>query len=128
MTTLVRKDALPEGVDYPDEGCDVAPSCFTCPLPVCKFDYPGVMGSYAKRWFHRDIRAEAIRRDRAAGMMVEDIARRHGVSLRTVERAIHDAPEENPIPEITLLSMRDRFRPSWVVPTLRLRRRGENDA
>lgn len=122
MTTLVRRDTLPDGVDYPDEGCDVAPSCFNCPLPVCKFDYPGVMGSNAKRWFLRNTRAEAIRRDRAAGMMVEAIMRKHGVSQRTVMRALHDTPEDDAIPEITLRSMRDRFAPSWIRPTLRMSR------
>lgn len=119
MTTLVRRDTLPDGVDYPDDGCDVAPSCLRCPLPICKFDYPGVMGSNAKRWFRRDARAEEIRRDRASGMSIEALTQKHGVSQRTVERALHDAPN-NPIPEITVLSLRERFRPSWIRPTLRM--------
>lgn len=119
MTTLVRRDTLPDGVDYPDDGCDIAPSCLNCPLPVCKWDYPGVTGNNVKRAWHRNIRTEAIRRDRAAGMMVKAIMQKHGVSQRTVMRALHDAPND-PIPVIHLRSMRDRFSPSWIRPTLRM--------
>lgn len=37
---LVRKDALPEDSTYFDDGCDVFPSCLTCYLVKCRYDYP----------------------------------------------------------------------------------------
>ena len=39
-TRMVRKDALPEHSTYFDDGCDVAPSCLTCYLVKCRYDYP----------------------------------------------------------------------------------------
>ena len=37
---LVRKDALPEDSHYYDDGCEVSPSCLTCYLVKCRYDYP----------------------------------------------------------------------------------------
>jgi hypothetical protein len=31
---------VPEHVAYQDTGCNLAPRCLTCPLPVCKYDSP----------------------------------------------------------------------------------------
>ena len=65
-----------------DTGCDVAPSCFACPLPQCKHDDP--------TWYHefkvakRD--AEVLRLC-DSGLSKTDIAVELGVSRRTVHRA-----------------------------------------
>ncbi len=38
--TVTSHDAI--GWVYPDNGCpDVSDSCFTCPLPICRYDVPG---------------------------------------------------------------------------------------
>lgn len=34
----VRRDALPEHVNYRDDGCSIAPSCLACPLERCRYD------------------------------------------------------------------------------------------
>ena len=36
-----RRDALPEHTHYADTGCDLHPSCLTCPLVRCRYDEPG---------------------------------------------------------------------------------------
>ena len=36
----VRTDALPEHITYQDTGCELAPSCLTCPLERCQYDDP----------------------------------------------------------------------------------------
>ena len=33
-------DQGPEYYHYEDTGCEVSPSCLTCPLPQCKYDDP----------------------------------------------------------------------------------------
>lgn len=80
-----REDALPEHLEYRDDGCDVFPSCLSCPLPRCRYDVPG--GARAMLNLARD--AE-IRRMRFEGdLEVEEIAKRFRVSRRTVFRVLH---------------------------------------
>ncbi len=80
-----REDALPEHLEYRDDGCDVFPSCLACPLPRCRYDVPG--GARAMLNLARD--AE-IRRMRFEGdLQVEEIAKRFRVSRRTVFRVLH---------------------------------------
>jgi hypothetical protein len=78
-----RSDALPENTRYVDTGCDVHSSCLTCPLVRCRYEEPGG----ARRLMNegRDRSIVALRR---AGEDVEAIARRFGVSRRTVFRAL----------------------------------------
>ncbi|KKM84785.1 hypothetical protein LCGC14_1295720 [marine sediment metagenome] len=45
MFPLVRRDALPEDSTYIDDGCEVAPSCLSCPLLVCRYDRPAGLRS-----------------------------------------------------------------------------------
>ncbi len=41
----IRREALPEYADYRDTGCDLAPSCLSCPFVHCRHDYPdGIRG------------------------------------------------------------------------------------
>ena len=46
MTTLhkprgeARRDAYPEGTDYKDRGCQLAPACLSCPFDRCHDDRP----------------------------------------------------------------------------------------
>ena len=87
-------DALPEHYTYRDDGCDVSPSCLRCPLPQCKHDEPG--------WYQR---MQRVQRDRTIsrlrrreGLSVTQLARRFGVSKRTVFRALHRAKDGIPSP------------------------------
>ena len=83
-----RRDALPENTQYNDTGCDVHPSCLTCPLVRCRYDEPGG----ARKLFSED-RDRVIVSLQREGVHVEAIARRFGVSRRTVFRALARARE-----------------------------------
>jgi transcriptional regulator of acetoin/glycerol metabolism len=78
-----RRDALPEHTQYADTGCEVHHSCLTCPLVRCRFDEPGGTRVLLRRG--RDVQMAALQR---RGKSVNEIARRYGVSRRTVFRAL----------------------------------------
>jgi len=87
MTLLkeARRDTLPEGIHYRDDGCEYSPRCLICPLPICKFDDAG--------WIARDSRA--IRNDGIIAMSIDGggvvaIALAFEVSTRTVFRVIKE--------------------------------------
>jgi hypothetical protein len=80
----VRQDALPEFTHYRDEGCDLYPSCLTCPLPRCRYDKPG--GARAIFNLRRDREIRHLRRRQK--LPVDTLARRYGVSRRTVFRIL----------------------------------------
>jgi Helix-turn-helix domain of resolvase len=80
-----REDALPEHLDYRDDGCEVFPSCLACPLPRCRYDVPG-----GARAILNVVRDAEIRRMRFEGdLEVEEIAKRFRVSRRTVFRVLN---------------------------------------
>lgn len=81
---LARQDALPEHVDYRDRGCDLFPSCLSCPLPRCRYDEPGGVRAMLNRVRDREIRRMRFD-DRVA---INEIGRRFQVSRRTVFRAL----------------------------------------
>jgi hypothetical protein len=79
-----RRDALPEHTQYADTGCDLHPSCLTCPLARCRFDQDGD-AARKRAGRERDRRIiELQRRGKTIGM----IASRFGVSRRTVFRVL----------------------------------------
>ena len=79
-----REDALPEHVEYRDEGCDLFASCLTCPLPRCRYDEPGGARAMLNR-----VRDDQIRRMRFDhDMPVDEISMRFRVSRRTVFRVL----------------------------------------
>jgi len=80
----VRQDALPEFTRYRDQGCDRYASCLTCPLRRCRYDKPG--GVRAIFNVRRD--REILRLRRRQGLPVDTLARRYGVSRRTVFRIL----------------------------------------
>lgn len=82
----VRRDALPEEIQYRDDGCDVHPQCLTCPLPRCRYDEPG--GVRAMLNAYRDQQIVALRHD---GAPVDQIAERYRLSRRTVFRVLSSA-------------------------------------
>ncbi len=79
-----RADALPEHLHYRDEGCDLFASCLACPLPRCRYDVPGGVRTMLSGARDREIRR--LREDEA--LPIEEIARRFGISRRTVFRAL----------------------------------------
>lgn len=77
------RDALPEHTRYRDDGCSVSPSCFTCPLPRCRYEEPGGLRAVLNQ--QRD---NAMLEMRARGASVEELAARFSVSRRTVFRVL----------------------------------------
>ena len=80
----VRGDALPENQEYPDNGCGIWDRCLTCPLPRCRYDEPGG----ARPIFLRERAGEIARLRRGDGVGIDELARRFGVSRRTVFRVL----------------------------------------
>jgi hypothetical protein len=79
----VRHDALPEFTRYRDDGCDISESCFTCPLPRCRYEEPGGLRSILNE--QRDRQIIQLRME---GVPVDALADRFGISRRTVFRVI----------------------------------------
>lgn len=77
----------PEMTEMPDTGCaGVSNSCFTCPLPMCRYEV-----SLFRQM--RDQRDAKIRRARGRGMSAVEIATRLGLSVRVVFRALSPRKE-----------------------------------
>jgi hypothetical protein len=97
------RDPLPENTRYKDDGCSVSESCFTCPLPRCRYEEPGGL-----RGVLNQMRDSQILSLKQAGVPVEDLADRFQVSRRTVFRVLEGtsprsrrrrpAPDNMPIP------------------------------
>lgn len=81
MATHRTYDQLPEQTHYRDDGCHVHSHCLTCPLPRCIYD-----GN--TRQEIKGIKYHAMRELGAQGVGRQEIARRFGVSRRTVDRAV----------------------------------------
>ncbi len=77
---LVQERQLPENATYRDDGCDLHPSCLSCPLPACRYDVPG--GKRALLNIRRDQRIASLRRNNT----VPVVAAIMGVSRRTIVR------------------------------------------
>ncbi len=84
-----RIDALPEYTDFNDSGCDLYPSCLSCPLPKCRYDEPG--GAAAMLRTGRD--AGILRMATEDGMTVDRLAMQFGVSRRTIFRVLHNGQQ-----------------------------------
>jgi hypothetical protein len=79
-----RRDALPEHTHYTDSGCDLHPSCLTCPLARCRYDEPGGV----RKLVSDDRDRQIVRLQRHEQMDVDSIAGRFGISRRTVFRVL----------------------------------------
>ena len=79
---VVRRDSLPEGKRYQDDGCEVSSSCLSCPLPACIHEEFRGLTRLRKR--ERD--AEIIAR--RGSMSANDIAAHFKVSRKTVYRVL----------------------------------------
>jgi hypothetical protein len=78
-----RGDNLPENTRYRDDGCNISESCFSCPLPRCRYEEPGGL-----RALLNESRDREILQLRLKGMPVEELADRFGISRRTIFRVI----------------------------------------
>lgn len=74
-----RSGEAPDWNAYPDRGCEIAPRCLECPLPVCRYDLPPKV---AGAWLQSKRAMELL----AAGMNTEQVAAMMNVSIRTVFR------------------------------------------
>ena len=74
-------DLLPEEFPYQDDGCELFPSCLSCPFPTCiKEEAWGV------ERFTKLRRAERMMELKQQGKSSQEIARIFGCSPRTVQR------------------------------------------
>ena len=80
-----RMDSLPELMSYQDTGCEVSPSCLSCPLPQCKYDDPVWYQQY-RRQGRDHLILSAFTDD---GATVLQLAERFQLSPRTIHRALH---------------------------------------
>ena len=76
-----RRDSLPEGKAYQDDGCEVALHCVSCPLPSCIHEEFRGLSRLHKRERDAEIIAQS------SSMSVNDIAAHFKVSRKTVYRA-----------------------------------------
>lgn len=118
--TTTRRDALPENVEYTDDGCNASPSCLTCPLAVCIYD------SEPDAVVMRKARNRLILKLHKRGKRAKHIASVTGLSERSVYRVIQDGgvvrvpqpdPDESPLLSIDayVALKRIRARKPWPV-------------
>lgn len=122
LPLVERRDALPEHMTYRDEGCELAPRCLACPLPRCKYDEPG-----GARRLRVETRDEALvaawRRER---LSVNDLARRYGISRRSVFRILKAARTQQPLPSSHRASASGRNGRAAAPSGIRTRSNGVN--
>lgn len=95
------RDTLPENTRYRDDGCSISESCFTCPLPRCRYEEPGGLRAVLNE--HRDRQILSLRGE---GVAVEDLAVRFRISRRTIFRVLEGTsprsrrrkPDRTPVP------------------------------
>ena len=89
------RDGLPEHTQYTDTGCEVSPSCLRCPLPVCRYDYADAGSALralnAVRVLKNAQRDDEIRRLRAEGLSLKEIAERFQIGTSSVFRVVREA-------------------------------------
>ena len=81
------EDKLPERTTYRADGCEASLSCLNCPLWQCKYDDPLWYQQYRKNG--RD--SAVINAYRTEGATICQLAKRFGVSVRTIHRALRRA-------------------------------------
>jgi hypothetical protein len=87
-------DNPPEYCHYTDEGCELSASCLNCPLPVCVYEIPG-----GKQKLIKNKRSDEMVRLRNDNRSVGEIAAVFGVSIRTVQRALKAAKNQDRRPK-----------------------------
>lgn len=74
---------------YRDTGCQVHPSCLSCPLPQCIYDT-----ARSQQEYERQVTYAAIRRLRDEGVAPKEIARRTNRSIWLVWRILRESRNE----------------------------------
>ena len=85
--TITELNALID--HHPDTGCDLAPSCLSCPFVRCRYDGPNVVSQH---------RASLVEQLRDTGLTPAEIAARVGLTPRSVFRILSEArhaPQED---------------------------------
>jgi hypothetical protein len=77
-------DLLSKFILRQDKGCRLSPSCFNCPFPECVEDNPRAFTAAFKSRRNQEIKRLFSREK----LGTADIARRLGVSRRTVQRVL----------------------------------------
>ncbi len=86
---ISNKDLRPEYCQYHDEGCEVSGSCLQCTLLQCIYEKP--RGKHRMWQMVRDRQMVALFHQ---GKNTDDLAKRFGVSRRTVERIIKNSKSQ----------------------------------
>lgn len=68
-----------EFIHYRDDGCSIAPSCLSCPLPACRYDLPAKQAGAL-------LRAAWVRGLMRRGLTTDEIAAELNTSRRSVYR------------------------------------------
>lgn len=89
---FVRRDTLPDYVDYRDTGCELAPSCLRCPLSRCKYDEPG---GYPRLVMEARDREIALLRARHRAP-IDMLADTYGLSRRSIFRILREHRRATP--------------------------------
>ena len=82
-------ETLPRDIAWRDEGCNLFPSCLSCPLP--RYIEEETRGKQRLRMLDR---ASKMARLKQEGKRVGEIAATFKVSTRTVQRALASLPEK----------------------------------
>ena len=80
-----RGNEAPKFNYYKDEGCEISPSCLTCPLPQCKYDDP--ISFQRHKRLAKDF--EMWNTIRSESLTTDEAAERFSVTPRTIFRIIH---------------------------------------
>ncbi len=80
-------DLPPESCRYRDDGCELAPSCLSCPFARCLYDEPGGRYRFTKEMRDKEI----LRLFTVEKQGVAKLAEMFAISQRTVQRALKRA-------------------------------------
>lgn len=72
----------------PDEGCEVASSCFRCPLPQCKHDDPLWHRRFQQYRYYRALAAAVMDYSENRDAAVQQVAQQHGLTSRSLYRIL----------------------------------------
>lgn len=87
----VRREAFPENQIYRDTGYSLRPTCLSCDLPKCRYDY---RYRFDRRGMDRLKRNEEICRLRKGGLSVKDLAEDFDLAQRTIIRITSSEREQ----------------------------------
>ena len=106
---MTRNNPTHNNIEFKDDGCELAPSCLSCPLEFCKYDDP----YQTERVVYSDRRLKILAL-KAKGLTTTSINRITGISKGVIRRivAMEENRQEFPdiIPELKKLASRKRFK------------------